>query len=254
MGTIPREKSILQHFGIKDMNISGSVADWAHPKLRKLLHLLRELIHVPRSTVLTDYVWFHGLVQPAVVFQSQQLNQLARSLPQLSFPLVSRPLVSVPRGRRGQHQCILRPLSTGGATKSLTVFIGSSFSTRSWGKGVPIALLCQMTGTGSLLHPRENHTLKQRKVLYGKSWMPCPQWLCLQLGPADHRERVGLVTEGSRLLGLQSAPGHCWLLVTIIYFKKKFRKISAETPKFAACCCFYTQPELRDMSHLVQKG
>lgn len=59
------------------MNMSGSVVDWAHPKLRKLGHHLQELIRGPRSTVLTiDYVWFHGLVQPAVVFQSQQLNQL----------------------------------------------------------------------------------------------------------------------------------------------------------------------------------
>lgn len=41
------------------------------------------------------------------------------------------------------------------------------------------------------------------------SCMPCPQRLCLEFEAGDHRERVGLVTEGSRLLGLQSAVGHC---------------------------------------------
>lgn len=155
--------------------------------------------------------------------------------------------MSVPRG---QHRCILRLLSTGGATKSLTVFIRWSFLTRSWGKGVPITLLCPEDWLGLGLSSTPEKVILLNEGRYYIIYM----WLCIQLGPGGHRERVGLVTEGSRLLGLQSAPGHCWQLVTIIYFKKKFRKISVETPKFAACCCFYTQPELRDMSHWVQKG
>lgn len=76
--------------------------DWAHPRLKKLVHP-RELIHVPRSTVLTDNVWFHGLVQPAVVFRSQQLNQLCEE-PATAF------FSSVPRG---QHQCILKAAAHG---------------------------------------------------------------------------------------------------------------------------------------------
>lgn len=63
-------------------------------------------------------------------------------------------------------------------------------------------------GPGSLLRP-ESEAYSQTKVLHGRSDVPCPQPLCLELEASDHRERVGLVTEGSRLLGLQSAVGHC---------------------------------------------
>lgn len=35
----------------------------------------RNSFRVHRSTILTDYVWFHGLVQPAVVFRRQKLNR-----------------------------------------------------------------------------------------------------------------------------------------------------------------------------------
>lgn len=86
------------------------------------------------------------------------------------------------------------------------------------------------------------------------SFAPCPQRLRQGLELVTTEKGWAWVREGNRLLGLQSAGGHCWLLVTAIYFKKKFRKISAKTPKFAACCCFYTQPGLWYMSHLVQKG
>lgn len=86
------------------------------------------------------------------------------------------------------------------------------------------------------------------------SCAPCPQHLCQHLELVTTEKGWAWVREGSRLLGLQSAGGHCGLLVTAIYFKKKYRKIRTKTPKFAACCCFYTQPGLWYVSHLVQKG
>lgn len=65
----------LWNQGYEYVRISGGLSP---PKAEGAVHLLQELIHVPRSTVLPDYVWFHGLVQPAVVFQRQQLNQLCQ--------------------------------------------------------------------------------------------------------------------------------------------------------------------------------